>query len=499
MNIAAYCRVSTDKQDQLNSLEAQKAFFAEYTSRTGDKLVRLYADEGISGTKIKNRHEFLRMMADAEHGLFDMVVVKDISRFARNTVDLLQNVRKLKSLGIETQFLTANMTSMGNSEFILTIFGALAQEESANTSKRVKFGKKLNAERGRVPNIVYGYDKTAGEYFKLTINEEEAAIICQIYRWYVCDGYGAAKIASFLNERGIRTKRNCKWSQNSVCRILTNELYTGKIINGKQEITDFLTGRRKDKDESEWIIVDRPELQIIEPSLFEHARKIMISRGNAFRQKSERQSNKHLFSTLIKCGECGWSFRRTVRTYKNTYVRWVCSGRNINGKGACTNSVSIDEKDLMEVLHKYFVATLEAASDLKLIRSKICRAYMEQDYDIYNRKTLDKTLEKLEIKRTKYMDMYIDNLISRKELLERITLIQSETAQIENEIRIQTLIYGESRSVQDAAENMISELESFTDIKLLTNAQLKTLVHNIDVQKDGSVDIYIRNFENVPV
>ena len=110
MNIAAYCRVSTDKEDQLNSLEAQKEFFSEYTKRTGDNLVRLYADEGISGTKIKNRKEFLRMMADAEHGLFDMVVVKDISRFARNTVDLLQNVRKLKALGIETQFLTANMT-----------------------------------------------------------------------------------------------------------------------------------------------------------------------------------------------------------------------------------------------------------------------------------------------------------------------------------------------------------------------------------------------------
>ena len=147
MNIAAYCRVSTDKADQLNSLEAQKEFFSEYTKRTGDTLVRLYADEGISGTKIKNRKEFLRMMTDAEHGLFDMVVVKDISRFARNTVDLLQNVRKLKSLGIETQFLTANMTSMGNSEFVLTIFGALAQEESANTSKRVKFGKKMNAEK----------------------------------------------------------------------------------------------------------------------------------------------------------------------------------------------------------------------------------------------------------------------------------------------------------------------------------------------------------------
>ena len=123
MNIAAYCRVSTDKADQLNSLEAQKEFFTEYIKRTGGTLVRLYADEGISGTKTKNRTEFRRMMADAEHGLFDTVLVKDISRFARNTVDLLQNVRKLKALGIETQFLTANMTNMGNSEFVLTMFG----------------------------------------------------------------------------------------------------------------------------------------------------------------------------------------------------------------------------------------------------------------------------------------------------------------------------------------------------------------------------------------
>ena len=350
MNIAAYCRVSTDKADQLNSLETQKEFFSEYTQRTGDTLVRLYADEGISGTKIKNRKEFLRMMADAEHGLFDMVVVKDISRFARNTVDLLQNVRKLKALGIETQFLTANMTSMGNSEFVLTIFGALAQEESANTSKRIKFGKKINAEKGRVPNIVYGYDKIIGDYFNLKINEKEAEVIQQMYRWYVEDGYGAAKISQFLNERDWRTKRNCKWSQNGVCRVLTNELYTGKIINGKQEIADFLTGRRAEKDETEWSVVERPELRIIEPELFERAQQIMQSRGKAFKVDRERQSNKYLFSTLIKCKECGWSFRRTVRTYKNTYVRWVCSGHNGRGADSCPNAVTVDEDELIETL-----------------------------------------------------------------------------------------------------------------------------------------------------
>ena len=318
MNIAAYCRVSTDKSDQLNSLETQKQFFTEYVQRTGDHLVKVYADEGISGTKIKNRKEFLQMMADAEHGLFDMVVVKDISRFARNTVDLLQNIRRLKALGIETQFLTANMTSMGNSEFVLTIFGALAQEESANTSKRIKFGKKVNAEKGRVPNIVFGYDKTIGDYFNLAINEKEAKVVRQIYQWYTEEGYGCAAISNKLNEQGSRTKRNCKWSQNAVSRILTNELYTGKIINGKQEVADFLTGQRKEKDETEWLVTERPELRIIDDEVFEQAQKILHSRNQAFNLNHERQSNKYLFSTLIKCKECGWSFRRTVRKYKNT-------------------------------------------------------------------------------------------------------------------------------------------------------------------------------------
>ena len=205
MNIAAYCRVSTDKEDQLNSLEAQKEFFTEYTKRTGDNLIKLYADEGISGTKIKNRKEFLRMLADAEHGLFDMVVVKDISRFARNTVDLLQSVRKLKALGIETQFLTANMTSMGNSEFVLTIFGALAQEESANTSKRVKFGKKMNAEKGRVPNIVYGYDKTIGDYFNLSVNEKNRAAACNLVFFLIqADGVDIQDFAA--DEAGLLPK-----------------------------------------------------------------------------------------------------------------------------------------------------------------------------------------------------------------------------------------------------------------------------------------------------
>ena len=493
MNIAAYCRVSTDKSDQLNSLEAQKEFFSEYTKRTGDTLVRLYADEGISGTKIKNRKEFLRMMSDAEHGLFDMVVVKDISRFARNTVDLLQNVRKLKSLGIETQFLTANMTSMGNSEFVLTIFGALAQEESANTSKRVKFGKKMNAEKGRVPNIVYGYDKIIGDYFNLAINKEESKVVKQIYKWYTEEGYGAAKIANMLNEKGYKTKRNCKWSQNATCRILTNEIYTGKIINGKQEVSDFLTGQRRDKDETEWMVVERPELRIIEDETFEKAQEILRGRHDAFNLSHERQSNKHLFSTLIKCKECGWSFRRTVRTYKNTYVRWVCSGRNGRGVDSCPNKTVVDEEELIEVLQEYFTNVLKQKKKvIAHVVNEFQRVYKAKDENVEYEKELNAELAKLQKTRQKYMDMYTDDLISREELNEKIGGSRQEMERIENELKMVSYHLTKGERLESILNNTFKEIEDITDVHQMTNQQLKRLIQKIEVDKEGNVDIYLR-------
>ncbi|MGN1197591.1 MAG: recombinase family protein [Acetatifactor sp.] len=493
MNIAAYCRVSTDKEDQLNSLETQKEFFLEYTKRTGDNLIKLYADEGISGTKIKNRKEFQRMLADAEKGLFDMVVVKDISRFARNTVDLLQSVRKLKALGIETQFLTANMTCMGNSEFVLTIFGALAQEESANTSKRIKFGKKMNAEKGRVPNIVYGYDKTIGDYFNLSINEEEAKVIRQMYKWYTEEGFGGAKIANMLNDRGVKTKRGNNWSQNSICRILTNEIYTGKIINGKEEIADFLTGQRKEKDESEWLVTVRPELRIIDDETFDRAQDILKGRHDSFKLTHERQSNKYLFSTLIKCKDCGWSFRRTVRQYKNTYVRWVCSGHNGRGADSCPNAVTVDEEELIQVLQEYFQDVLSKKKKVidHVIR-EFQRVYKAKDENIEYEKELNAELNKLRKSREKYMDMYTDDLISREELNEKIGGMRKEIERLENELKMVSYHLTKGEQLEAILNSTFKQMEDITDVHEMTNTQLKRLIQKIEVDKDGNVDVYLR-------
>lgn len=498
MNIVGYCRVSTDKSDQLNSLEAQKQFFEEYAGKNGHTLVKIYADEGISGTKIKNRKEFLRLMRDAKHEFFEMVVVKDISRFARNTVDLLNSTRQLKALNIETLFLTANMTVLGNSEFVLTIFGALAQEESANTSKRVKFGKQRNAEKGRVPNIVYGYNKTKGDYFNLQINEEEAAIIRRIYDMYVNQGYGATKISLMLNEEGLRTKRGSMWSQNAISRILKNELYIGKVINGKEEVADFLTGVRKSKDETEWNVVERPDLRIIDPDIFQKAQDVLAGRYNAFNVSHERQSNKHLFSTLIKCADCGYSFRRTVQTYKNTYIRWVCSGRNSKGTGLCSNKTVVGEAELIDSLREYFTDILSRKpSIIKHIKKEFTHVYKTKDDNEHYETDLRDRRSKLQKTRQKYMDMYTDDLISRDELREKMSIINADIEKAENKLKLITYNLSKGDQLEEILSRTFKTVEDIVSMETITNAQLKQVIQKIVIDHEENCDIYLRLFGDI--
>ena len=493
MNIAAYCRVSTDKEDQLNSLEAQKDFFCTYARQHGDNLVGLYADEGLSGTKTRNRREFLRMMADAETGRFQRVVVKDISRFARNTVDLLQNIRRLKALGIETQFLTANMTSMGESEFVLTLFGALAQEESANTSKRVKFGKRRNAEQGRVPNLVYGYDKTPGDCFHLSINETEAAVVRRIFAWYVQEGCGAAKIAQRLNAGGLRTKRGSLWSQNAVRRILTNPLYTGEVVNGKQEVADFLTGRRTDRDRADWLVVPRPELRLVEPALFARAGELMAARGRAFQTEHTRQSSRYLFSTLIRCKECGRAFRRTVRTYRNTYVRWVCSTHSGTGASACPNGCAVDEEELLSVLENYFTDILQNKGDpcLQLTRA-LSRSLGERAPAGADPDGLRGQIAKVRSARQKYLELYAGGLITREELEGNLSGLGARLEELE---RAQVRSQG-GADPAGGIEALIREVfphdPARLSLRTLNNQQLRALIQVIQVDREGHVDICLR-------
>ncbi len=269
MNIAAYCRVSTKSEKQLSSLENQKAFFEEYAKKYNYNLVKIYADRGISGKALKNREAFSSMLDESKNHTFDMLVVKDISRFARNTVDFLVGIRTLKSRGIDVRFLSCNMDTLGESEFALTMFAAIAQEESYNLSKRIIFGKKVSAGKGRTPPLIYGYDKT-GTY-SLCVNKVESKVVKKIFSLYTKSDMGLRKIAAHLNEKNTPTKFGKQWNAKTIRRILSNPIYCGILVNNKSETVDFMESTRRVLPIEENYVHHLPQLAIISKRTFDKA------------------------------------------------------------------------------------------------------------------------------------------------------------------------------------------------------------------------------------
>ena len=497
MKIAAYCRVSTDKKEQQESLQHQKEFFSEYARRNGHELVRLYADEGISGTSLKKREEFKRLLRDAELGLFQMVVVKDISRFARNTVDALQSVRKLKSMGINTLFLTANMDSMGDGEFTLTLLSAMAQEESNNLSKRVKWGKRINAEKGRVPPRIFGYDKV--DNFTLAINEQEAGVVRKIFALYIDQGLGCRSISMELNRNGDRTKFGNAWDARGVKRILINPLYSGILINHKYEIEDFLTGRQTNIPEADWYYHERPEWAIVPPERFRRAQEILASRrkqydsGEPFRQG--RYSGKHTFSTLIKCAHCGRSFTRKSYTYQNTRVYWRCVTNDQYTAEKCDNSVILDEKELLEQIKQYFSSLI---GDREIFISKVL-AELDKvspgDDPEKERQNIEVKQKRLLQKRSRYQELYANELLTIDELKEKLAGITGELRTVEAELDQLTRTAQLASSAGEMTRYYRREIERFLALETVTNVDMRRLIDHITVSRDGNAHVVLRKFK----
>jgi len=253
-----------------------------------------------------------------------------------------------------------------------------------------------------------------------------------------------------------------------------------------------LSGARINKDKSEWLITDRPDLLIIEPELFTKAQQIIEERVQAFKADKERQSNKHLFSTLIKCKECGWSFRRLERTYKNTYIRWVCSGRNGKGADSCHNNMIVDEAELITVLDAYFAGLLrEKKNIIKTIIREFARIYKSKEDNKDSVKELHDNLKKLHKRRQKFLDMYTDELISREELNSKLGGSLGEIAKVENELQLieHNIIKGEQ--LASIIRDTFGAIEDIVSVREMNNAQLKRIIKKIEVDKCGNVDIYL--------
>ena len=497
MKIAAYCRVSTEKEAQIDSLEKQIEFFNEFTKKNGYELYKLYADEGISGKQIKHRKQFQQMMIDAKAKKFDKVVVKDVSRFARNTVDLLQSVRELKSYGVQVDFLNNGEVMEGGSEFILTILGAMAQQESANMSKRVKFGKDITAQKGRVPNLVFGYDKIPDERYTLKINEEEAKIVKEIFESYVYKGIGTTKIAWNLNDRGIRTKKTkSKWVQTSIVRMLKNPIYTGRVTNKKSEVTDFITGTRKELPEEERIIVEKPEMRIISDELFNRAQELLEQRSNEFKLNNKREKTEYVFSTLIYCKHCGYSFRRIKRKYTADgpeYIRWVCSGRNSMGVNHCPNTTVIDEEELLNAIKIYLKSIIKNKKDfMKAVEKEFEKITKLRENNERSEESLLKEIEKVTVKKQKYMEMFQNEIINIQELKKYTNPLNEDIARLERELKLITSEIKEKDVLEKELNKTIKTVDDILNNQTITNAMLKTIIDVIEVDSDSNVEVRLK-------
>ena len=245
LRVAAYCRVSTDGDDQANSFESQQRYFRAYIAQQPHwELAGIFADEGLSGTSTKKRLAFQRMIACARAGTLDLIVTKEISRFARNTLDSIYYTRELKRLGVGVLFLSDNLCTLdGDAELRLAILSSIAQEESRRTSERVKWGQKRRMEQGVVfGRDLLGYDVRGGALY---VNEAGARTVREIFHKCVDEGKGAHTIARELNEAGIPAARGGAWRSSVILRILRNEKYCGDLVQKKTYTPDYLTHEKK--------------------------------------------------------------------------------------------------------------------------------------------------------------------------------------------------------------------------------------------------------------
>lgn len=326
LRVAAYCRVSTDSDEQLVSLETQIKHYESYIKANPDwEFAGLYFDEGITGTKKEKRPELLRMIADCENKQIDFIVTKSISRFARNTTDCLELVRKLLGLGIFIYFEKENInTGSMESELMLSILSGLTESESVSIAENSKWSVKRRFQNGtfKISSPPYGYDAVSGE---LVVNEQQAEIVRFIFA-EILSGKGTHKIADELNRRKVPTKKNGRWTGTTVRGMVSNEKYTGDSIFQKT-YTDKHFNRHTNYGEEDQYLIKNHHEAIVSHEDFETAQKVIEQRAKekGVKKYGEKYQNRYPFSGKIICGQCDGKFKRRTHSTGRHNIAWCCS------------------------------------------------------------------------------------------------------------------------------------------------------------------------------
>ncbi len=474
--VAAYCRVSTDNEDQANSFESQQRYFRQYIERNPDwELYEVFADEGISGTNTKKRKEFNRMIACAKNGDFDLIITKEISRFARNTLDSIYYTRDLKKHGVGVIFMNDNINTLdGDAELRLAIMSSIAQEESRKTSERVKWGQKRQMEQGVVfGRSMLGYDVKGG---KMYINEAGAKIVRLIFHKFVKEGKGTHVIARELREEGVAPMRVKEWQNTVILRVIRNEKYCGDLVQKKTYTPDFLSHEKKyNRGQEEFVIIKDHHEPIVSRELFVEANRILDEKSLSQEGKA-KHSSRYPFSGKIKCGCCGASYVARYKTRRDgsRYKAWRCNEAAKHGsphtdkagnKVGCSG-ISIRNEDATHIM--YLVM-----KELKLNQTKITdklisviEPIIATDWTGTDIEKLKGRMDTIEEKRTKLIDIYMSGDITKEEFHAARSKCDAEISELKSVIdsigRQQTMTEKQQelmREIRDAMNEIVNGVE----------------------------------------
>lgn len=346
--VAAYARVSMQSERMMHSISAQVSYYSKLIQKNPDwEYAGVYADDFISGTNTVKRDEFKRMLADCEKGKIDIILTKSISRFARNTVDLLKTVRDLKAKGIEVRFEKENINSMsGDGELMLSILASFAQEESRSISENVRWATKKRFEQG-IPNgkfRVFGY---RWDEDQLVIEPSEAAIVKRIFQNFL-DGKSRLETEKEFADEGITTSNGCRWVDSNIKVVLTNITYTGNLLLQKEFIEDPITKhRKKNRGELPQYFVENTHEPIIDMETFQYVQD-EIARRKELGALANKSLNTTCFTGKIKCPHCGVSYMHNKRTDRGNYLEFWCCGSRKKKGGRCEVGGSINHKNMVK-------------------------------------------------------------------------------------------------------------------------------------------------------
>ena len=469
--VAAYCRVSTDNDDQANSFESQQRYFRQYIERNPDwELYAIFADEGISGTNTKKRKEFNRMIACAKNGDFDLIITKEISRFARNTLDSIFYTRDLKKHGVGVIFLNDNINTLdGDAELRLAIMSSIAQEESRKTSERVKWGQKRQMEQGVVfGRSMLGYDVKDG---KMTINEDGAKIVRLIFRKFVDEGKGTHVIARELREEGINPMRVKEWSNTVILRVIRNEKYCGDLVQKKTYTPDFLSHEKKyNRGQEEFVILKDHHEPIISRELFDKANRILDAKSLSQEGKA-KHSNRYPFSGKIKCGRCGASYVARYKTRKDgsQYKAWRCFEGAKHGSphiDKAGNQVGCSGTSIRneEAIHIMYLVCKQLTIDRQKIADNLIKTIQKVislDMTGADTNTLEDKIEAAQKKRTDLIDLYTSGDIDRDEFTALRAKYDAEINSLKSmmeSMEKQQIVIAKQKELMEDIKNAVDEL-----------------------------------------